>query len=288
MDLQQVRYFLALAQTLNFTRAAKACNVTQPALTKAIQRLEGELGGPLLYRERNLSRLTELGEAMLPLLERTAHAAESARVQAASFRRREATPLRLGLVPSIGVPLVAPVLEELVRILPCLELSIEHAPTEVLVERLLAGATEVALLRAPEHLPERLHRWTLFDERPALLMPLGHACAGPGPIPVAALADLPLIGRGDELDAIPWAALGRWPTWRHLARGEATVRSLVALGLGCAIVGESSDPGPAFVKRALDLPPHPIVLACVAGRPFGSAVDGFLRLARARAWESHR
>ena len=50
MDLTQIRYFLALARTLNFTRAAEACNVTQPALTRSIQRLEEELGGPLLLR----------------------------------------------------------------------------------------------------------------------------------------------------------------------------------------------------------------------------------------------
>ena len=55
MDLTQIRYFLALAQTLNFTRAAEACHVIQPALTKSIQRLEEELGGPLLLRERALT-----------------------------------------------------------------------------------------------------------------------------------------------------------------------------------------------------------------------------------------
>ena len=73
MDLVQIRYFLALAETLNFTRAAERCNVTQPALTRSIQRLEDELGGPLLLRERNLTQLTELGRAMLPLLEQTVH-----------------------------------------------------------------------------------------------------------------------------------------------------------------------------------------------------------------------
>jgi len=61
MELHQVRYYVALCKALNFTRAAEACNVTQPALTRAIQRLEEELGGPLFQRERNLTQLTELG-----------------------------------------------------------------------------------------------------------------------------------------------------------------------------------------------------------------------------------
>ncbi len=59
MEMQQIRYFLALAETLSFTRAAKTCNVTQPALARAIQALEGELGGELLRREGRQSHLTQ-------------------------------------------------------------------------------------------------------------------------------------------------------------------------------------------------------------------------------------
>jgi Bacterial regulatory helix-turn-helix protein, lysR family len=63
MEFHQVRYFLAVASTLNFTRAAEMCNVTQPALTKGVQKLEDELGGQLIYRERQLTHLTDLGKA---------------------------------------------------------------------------------------------------------------------------------------------------------------------------------------------------------------------------------
>src|SRR5882757_8481087 len=69
MEMHQVRYFLAVAETLNFTRAAEKCNVTQPALTRAIQKLEEELGGLLLRRERNLTHLSDLGRLMKPHLE---------------------------------------------------------------------------------------------------------------------------------------------------------------------------------------------------------------------------
>ena len=63
MEMHQVRYFVALCETLNFTRAAEKCNVTQPSLTRAIKLLEDELGGPLFNRERNQTHLTELGPA---------------------------------------------------------------------------------------------------------------------------------------------------------------------------------------------------------------------------------
>ena len=68
MEMQQARYFVALCETLNFTRAAEKCNVTQPSLTRAIKLLEDELGGPLFNRERNQTHLTELGRLMEPHL----------------------------------------------------------------------------------------------------------------------------------------------------------------------------------------------------------------------------
>src|SRR5690349_19087705 len=68
MEMHQVRYFLAVARTLNFTRAAEQCNVSQPALTRAIRQLEEELAGTLLRREGKHSHLTDLGERMVPLM----------------------------------------------------------------------------------------------------------------------------------------------------------------------------------------------------------------------------
>ena len=65
MEMHQVRYFLMVARTLNFTRAADECNVTQPSLTRAIKQLEAELGGDLFRRERPAG-LTELGQRMHP------------------------------------------------------------------------------------------------------------------------------------------------------------------------------------------------------------------------------
>ena len=79
MEMHQVRYFLAVAEELNFTRAAERCNVAQPSLTRAIKLLEGELGGPLFNRERANTHLSELGRMVKPYLEQVygqAHAAK--------------------------------------------------------------------------------------------------------------------------------------------------------------------------------------------------------------------
>ena len=69
MEMHQVRYFLAVAEELNFTRASAKCNVSQPSLSRAIKLLEGELGGPLFRRERSRTHLTELGRMVRPHLE---------------------------------------------------------------------------------------------------------------------------------------------------------------------------------------------------------------------------
>ena len=68
MELYQIKYFFALCETLNFARAAERCNVSQPSLTRAVQRLEHELGGLLAVRNRHLTHLTELGTLVRPML----------------------------------------------------------------------------------------------------------------------------------------------------------------------------------------------------------------------------
>ncbi len=97
MEMHQVRYFLAVARTLNFTRAAEECNVAQPSLTRAIRQLEGELGGDLFRRERPHAQLTELGQRMLPLLRQCYDSALGARSLASSLKTGEIGALRLAL-----------------------------------------------------------------------------------------------------------------------------------------------------------------------------------------------
>src|SRR2546422_3573744 len=97
MEMHQVRYFLAVARVLNFTRASDECNVTQPSLTRAIKQLEGELGGDLFRRERPHAQLTELGERMHPLLKQCYESAVGARLLATSFKSGEVGSLRLAI-----------------------------------------------------------------------------------------------------------------------------------------------------------------------------------------------
>src|SRR6201991_4475724 len=139
LQFHQVRYFLALARTLNFTQAAKQCNVTQPALTKAVQKLEQELGGTLIHRERHLTQLTELGKMILPTLEKILAAAEAVRLQARGYQKKTIAPLKIGLVPSISAALIMELLMELARIIPDLRVDLHEADAKGLFSLLFEG-----------------------------------------------------------------------------------------------------------------------------------------------------
>src|SRR5437762_11110950 len=115
MEMHQVRYFLAVARVLIFTRAADECNVTQPSLTRAIKQLEAELGGDLFRRERPAAQLTELGLRMHPLLKQCYEAAIGARSLAASFKSGEVGALRIALTHAVDMTLLVPHLEQLKR-----------------------------------------------------------------------------------------------------------------------------------------------------------------------------
>src|SRR5260370_5740572 len=95
MEMHQVRYFLAVTRTLNFTRAADECNVTQPSLTRAIKQLEAELGGDLFRRERPAAQFTELSQRMHPLLTQCYDAAPAARQLASSINSGECAALTI-------------------------------------------------------------------------------------------------------------------------------------------------------------------------------------------------
>jgi DNA-binding transcriptional LysR family regulator len=102
MELYQIRYFVALCDTLNFARAAERCNVSQPSLTRAVQKLEQELGGSLIHRERRLTRLTELGELVRPMLKEVLSHAERTKTAANWHLSGKKAVLRLGSCPASG------------------------------------------------------------------------------------------------------------------------------------------------------------------------------------------
>ncbi|MFD2055829.1 LysR family transcriptional regulator [Mesorhizobium calcicola] len=163
MEMQQVRYFLALSTTLNFTRAAEECNVTQPALTRAIKTLEDELGGELLRRERQHSHLTELGRRMLPLLQQCYEAANSAKSLAKAVQSSDVAPLNVTISNSVNIALLVSPFTELFRAYPGVHMKISRGSPTTVVEALKNGDVELAVAGQLGAAWDRLDTWPLSE-----------------------------------------------------------------------------------------------------------------------------
>src|SRR5436309_2571965 len=139
MEMSQIRYALAVARTLNFTRAASECSVSQPALTKAIQNLEAELGNPLFHREGKRVLVSEFGRSMLPHLQHIADEAETARALATNFRLIRNAPIRLGVLSTIGHVRLSHFLAEFQRDFETVEVTVQEDAIADLSRRLRDG-----------------------------------------------------------------------------------------------------------------------------------------------------
>src|SRR4051812_45882936 len=139
MEMHQIRYFLAVSRTLNFTRAAEECHVAQPSLTRAIKLLEAELGGDLFRRERNFTHLTDFGQRMLPLMNQCYDSALSAKKLASSFKTGTVASLTIALSHAISMTLLVASLSELMRVFPTLELRFLRGSAGDLAEYLKRG-----------------------------------------------------------------------------------------------------------------------------------------------------
>ncbi|HEX5612129.1 MAG TPA: LysR family transcriptional regulator, partial [Burkholderiales bacterium] len=179
--MHQVRYFLALTEHGSFARAAEACQVSQPALTTGIQRLEREMGGPLFHREGKRLVLSRLGQMVRPHIEQLHGESETATAIARNFRLLKAAPLAIGIMPSIGPGRIAGFLDAFRRQHPSVELAMSVAPLPALAKSLEKGEIDLALLSAPGGLPETLRGERVYDERYMVVFPVGHRferCAG--------------------------------------------------------------------------------------------------------------
>jgi DNA-binding transcriptional LysR family regulator len=288
MELHQVRYYIALCETLNFTRAAQSCNISQPALTRSIQRLEVELGGALFRRERNLTQLTELGRSMRPLLEQTLRAAEAAKDHANKFRRNEFASLHIGLPPSISARVAAVPLQELAGRLPSLEVELRLTDQDEIVELMLGGEIDAAFLVESSQLPDRLNTWTIFQEGFRIAFSSGHRFEQMASVPLIELAQETLIGRRGCLATSRVRDLcgeaGVLTRVRHLVESEEHIQQLASKSFGVVLVPEHLPVVPGLLVRPLEQFPltRSIVLAVVSGRRYSPALDAFARLTRTR------
>ena len=174
MEMHQVRYFLAVCETLNFTRAAELCNISQPALKRAVHKLEEELGGLLLRRENSLTHLTGFGQLVRPYLEQMMAQAEAAKSTAMQFLRMGSAPINLGVMCTVGPMRFMSFLAEFHIAHPGCEVTLIEGVPGHLAELLLDGKLNLAVMAQPEAFSDRLEVCPLYRERFCVAFPMGH------------------------------------------------------------------------------------------------------------------
>jgi DNA-binding transcriptional LysR family regulator len=287
MEMQQVRYFVALAELRNFTRAAETCNVTQPAFSRAIQQLEHELGGPLVNRERGNLHLTELGRMMLPYLAQIAEQAQSARDLAKAATRLQSGKLRIGAMCTIGAPVLAELIIRFRTAHPHLEISMIEDEAPQMLAMLEQGKLEVAVVGIPDELPEHLHHLPIFEERFVLVLPPNHRLTAKNPVPCADLHGEPYVCRAlcevHDHVARDLHKRGIDPVRVFSSPRDSWVQNMIKAGLGFGFFPEFAVTDPDVVVRPLVEPAYKrtIYLTTMRGRPHSPAVGAFVREARA-------
>ena len=165
MEMHQIRYFLAVAEQLNFTRAAERCNVSQPSLTRAIKLLEEELGGPLFHRERANTHLSELGRMMRPYLTQVYEQAQTAKRQAIDFTKLKRSTLKLGIMCTIAPDQIIELIGSIQEHHPGVGLTLSDANAVELQKHLIEGDLEVAIYCLPTQMRTIICMWSRCSER---------------------------------------------------------------------------------------------------------------------------
>lgn len=247
MELRHLRYFLAVAEEKNFTRAAARVGIGQPPLSHQIQLLERDIGTPLFRRTPQGAELTEAGEAFLPRAQNALAQAELARIAARQASRGETGHIRIGFTGAAAFnPSVPSAIRAFRRAYPGVAIDLDERNTELLVMGLFDNDLDGAFIRpGPENL-EDLRLMDLADEDMVMAVPESHPLARQPRQPLAALAGEPLILFPRELSVGLYDEIlghcrqaGFEPVLGQQAPQLASAVNLVAAEIGVSVVPRS-------------------------------------------------
>jgi DNA-binding transcriptional LysR family regulator len=245
MDLKQLRYFDAVAETCHFSQAAERLHVAQPALSQAIRRLEAELGVLLFTRTTRQVQLTPAGEFFHRETRRILGDLDATVLGAQSIAHGRRGLLRVGFTGTSAFTQLARLSRMLRTALPGVVLEVQaDLLTPAQVERLLDGRLDLGVLRGPVVEPG-IETRTLTHEPLVVALPADHRLVPKQTVDVGDLAAEEFVGYADARSVVNEAVIstcrraGFSPTVTHQAPGTAALLALVAANLGVALVPES-------------------------------------------------
>lgn len=248
MNLRDLRYFVALADTKHFGKAAERSYVSQPTLSAQIKKLENYLGVQLIERHPRRVTLTEAGAKILPMARRILQESDDI----VSLARNEHDPLsgklKLGLIPTIGPYLLPLVARKLRKQLPALQLMLYEYQTQPLLEKIRSGDIELGILALPVPL-EGLEATKLYEESFTVAVPNNHTFAKRTNLKLDDLSGETLLLledghclRDQALDVCNRLDVRESDDYR--ATSLETLRQMVAAGHGITLLPELATRGP--------------------------------------------
>jgi DNA-binding transcriptional LysR family regulator len=294
MDLHHIRYFLAVCETLNFTRAAEACNVTQPALSRAVQQLEEEIGGQLFRRERNFTHLTDLGMLMRPRLQQILATVGEVKREVRQFLTLENAQVRLGIMCTVGPTRFTGLLADFRMRYPGVSLELVEGMPSALADKLERGEIDIAVMASADGYPERLDLELLYRERFLLACPPGHRFTRQKAVRMPEvhgenyLLRLNCEYQNNIEDHIRQSGSAVHVCYQ--SEREDWIQNMVAGGLGICFIPEFSAVMPGLELRPVIEPEvwREINLVIMSGRRMSPALTSFIKAVRDYPWPASR
>jgi LysR family transcriptional regulator, hca operon transcriptional activator len=274
MELRHLRYFVAVAEELNFTRAAQRLNTAQPSLSQQIKQLEAHVGVSLLDRSKRHVALTAGGKVFLTEAREILAHIERAGQRAVRAQQGKSTELVIGVVPAAEIKILPRVIPLVERRLPRVRLVFHNLPSAEQKRLLATGSLDIGLLRGPLEDP-RLEVQAVLWEKLVVGLPAGHPLARKKAVSVRQLNDLPFImvsrtGSPELHDAVQafCERSGLHPRVVQQADNVLGNLNMIRAGIGFALLPDyaaSILPKGVVVKR-LAWNPEPVVSLVVAHR----------------------
>lgn len=240
MEIHQIRYFLAVQREKSFTRAAEACNVSQPSLSAQIRKLEEEMGGELFERNRRNIRTTARGELFLDYVLEIEHKIEELREAVHQFDNSGRGKISLGCLPTTGAHVLPLLLTEFSRSYPDVKVQLREGSSPALAQALLDFDIDLAIIDEAGIRPG-LQSSLLFREPLYIALPPEHHLSHSENLKLEDLKheDFILMRREHGFHSIVVSALrnnGVEPRVVYESSEIETVQSLVEAGLGISLV----------------------------------------------------
>lgn len=284
IDLRRVRHFVALAETLNFRRAAQRLHIAQPALSVSIQKLEHALGARLFVRQSTGVALSEAGVAALAEARRTLVHADAFAQAARTAGAGHVGTLRVGFVGSVAFTLLQRLVPRYRQLYPQVDLRLREATSAQVLELLDEDALDIGLVRTPVLRASRAALAPLLSEPLVAAMPDGHRLARRRSLSLSDFSDEGFVLYTEEGAAGLRSAVllacqraGFLPRIAQEATQVQTVLALVQGGLGVALVpdvGRNWGGGGVCFKALTDPALRDAVGLALAAIPEQAAIAG--------------